>query len=259
MKPQCDKGHTRGEVKTPNDTTSSLSRAGFPSTSISLLRLIREKAAGRREAMEELCRRYWKPVYSFIRSFRSCPREESKDLTQDFFVEVFEGRLVERYMPSSGSFRAFIRGCLRVFVLHYRRKAGAQKRGGDVRLVSMGDAEVDLLDQAAARKDSTPEAIFDRQWAGTILEQAMEGLRAELQGAKAVYLKVFERYGSVESAGEAPTYAALARELGLKETDVCNYLTWCRRRLRELILDRIRDYLTGEAEVTQEFVQLFSR
>jgi len=245
---------------TPDDTSASLSKAGFPSTSLSLLRKVRDGSTGtHRDAMEELCRRYWKPVYSYIRSFRRCEREEARDLTQEFFIEIFEGRLVERYLPSNGSFRGFIRGCLRVFVLHYRRKQGAEKRGGKVRLISIGDEELARLEGVAARKDATPEKLFDRQWASDVLDQAVEDLRRELvRAGKEVHFRVFERYGIRASDQESPTYAALARELGIKETDVSNHLTGCRKRLRELILDRIREYQDGEDEVAREFVQLFA-
>lgn len=244
-------------MKSPKDSTSSLSKVSFPSTSLHLLKRVQEEK--HKESMEELCRRYWKPVYSYVRSFRKCPREEARDLTQDFFIEIFDGKLVERYTPANGSFRGFLRGCLRVFVLHFRRKAGAQKRGGHLKLVSFSDEDLSRLDDLAAPADETPEKRFDRQWARDVLDAAVAALRAELRRAKKdVPLKVFDRYGDAATADETLTYASLARELGIKETDISNHLTSTRKRLRELILERIREYQTGESEVGAEFVALFS-
>ena len=235
--------------------------SAFPSTSISLLRKARDLAApGAREAYDQLCRRYWKPVYSYIRSFRACTREEAKDLTQDFFLEILDGKLIDRYMPQYGSFRNFLRGTLKIFVLHHRRKASALKRGGDRNIVSINDDEAKRLEDLVAGANATPEELFDRQWANTVTEQAVEALRRELLATgKDMYLQVFDRYELVGTVQTPPTYGDLAKELGIKGTDVSNYLTWCRRRLRELMVGQIREYVTDEKDAAAELLQLFSK
>ena len=244
-----------------DDTSLGGPNKDFPSTSISLLARARDlKSPGGRDAYDQLCRRYWKPVYSYIRSFRACTSDEAKDLTQEFFLEIIEGKLIPLYVPHYGSFRAFLRGALKILVLHHRRKASAQKRGGDLKIVSIDEGEARRLGEQLASAEGTPDEIFDRQWAESVTEQAVETLRKELlESGREAYLRVFERYELAPAGPKAPTYADVAQELGLRPSDVSNYLTWCRRRLKELLLDRIREYVTDEKEAAAELLQLFSQ
>lgn len=235
--------------------------AAFPSTSLSLLKRARDRSTpDGREALDALCARYWKPVFSYIRSFRACPREEGKDLTQDFFMELVDGKLLERYLPHYGSFRGFLRGALKLFVLHCRRKAATEKRGGGRKSFSIDDGEARKLEERIAGSEGTPEEIFDRQWAAAIMDQGVADLRLELiESRRHGYLEVFERYDQCPPGQTPPTYGDLAKELGLKESDVSNRLTFCRRRLKELVVARIREYSGDEKETAAEYLRLFSK
>ena len=105
-----------------------------------------------------------------------------------------------------------------------------------------------------------PETLFNRQWADTVLEEAVSTLRDELAGSgKDRMFGVFNRYELNPPPTGTPSYAELAREFSIKETDVSNFLTACRKRLRELIVLRIRDYVTSEAEVASELLRLFAK
>jgi DNA-directed RNA polymerase specialized sigma24 family protein len=239
-----------------DDTQIGGAAAGFPSTQLTLLRTARDRGApGWREAIGELCRRYWKPAYLYLRSSRAMDNERAKDLTQQFLLEVVEGDLLSRYSPDHGSFRAYLRGALRLFLLEKRRGGAALKRGGGKALVPIDRED---LDGPAAGAD--PEALFNRQWADCLLEEAVAALRDELAGSgREPQFRVFDRYELNPPPGGAPSYAELAREFSVKETDVSNFLMACRKRLRELIVLRIRDTVSSEAEVASELLRLFAR
>ncbi|HVE41581.1 MAG TPA: hypothetical protein VNM14_16940 [Planctomycetota bacterium] len=239
-----------------NETQIGGSASRFPSTQWSLLREARDRSApGYREAIGELCRRYWKPAYAYLRSSRPMDNERAKDLTQQFLLGIVEGDFLSRFAPDHGSFRGYLRGALRLFLLEERRDSAALKRGGERTFIPL-----EVNDPATPASGSDPEELFDRQWADSVLEQAVAALRDEFEGSgRGVQFRVFDRYELNPPPEWSPSYAELCRDFSLKETDVSNYLTACRKRLRELIVTRIRDYVTSEAEVASELLRLFSK
>lgn len=213
-----------------------------------------------REALDQLCRLYWKPVYAYIRSARSLGNDSVKDLTQEFFLELVEGGMLARFAPGKGSFRGYLKGALQLFLRERHRSDQALKRGGGRKLLSLQDEELRLVEQLADRGGKTPEEIFDRQWANSLLEQAVQALRTELTSSgREVWFAVFEQYDVRRDGVGNLTYAELARTHGIKETDVTNYLNHCRRRLRELMLHCVKDYVSFEGEVSVELAELFPR
>jgi DNA-directed RNA polymerase specialized sigma24 family protein len=244
-----------------DDTRIGGPAAGFPSTQWSILRDARDRGSPRyREAIGELCRRYWKPAYLYLRSSRSMDNERAKDLTQQFLFEVSQGDFLSRFSPDHGSFRAYLRGALRLFLLEEHREGVALKRGGGRTPLPMDHDAMNGLAARAASSGADPETLFNRQWADTVLEEAVSALRDELAGSgKEQAFQVFDRYELNPPLNGAPSYAEISREFSLKETDVSNILTACRKRLRELIVLRIREYVASEGEVASELLRLFAR
>ncbi len=226
----------------------------FPSTQWSVIREAGARdAPHRREALENLCRIYWKPVYSFLRSARRLTNEEAKDSVQDFFVELLEGTLLQRFSPDLGSFRSYLRGALHYFLLNRHERDAAQKRGGGRKILNLDDVD------APPQPEADAEEAFDREWATSVIEPALAALQKELEGeGKSVYYRAFEAYEFPPPGAPVPTYAAIGASLGLKETDVTNYLHFCRRRLRRLLEERILDYVAGSDDVPAELAQVLS-
>ena len=239
---------------------SSLGGGAFPPTRWSIILDAGDaNAEARRRALDELCRLYWKPVYAYIRAVRRVERHEAKDLTQDFFVEVMEGNLLSRASPEKGTFRGYLRGALHLFLLEQRRQAGALKRGGGRRTLTLDDDEVRRIDQLTAAPGATPEQAFDRQWMHSVIDIAVQDLRDEMaRTGREIYFRVFDRHQLHPPAGDPPSHAQLAREFTLRESDVNHYLAECRRKLRECISGRIRDYVSSPGEVEEEVRGLFS-
>jgi RNA polymerase sigma factor (sigma-70 family) len=232
----------------------------FPATRHSVIRAAGSPdAESRRQAYAAIVEAYWKPVYKYARMKWHAPPEEAEDLTQAFFARAFEKNFFNGYDPAKARFRTFLRICLDGFVANERKAAQRLKRGGGVRLVSLDftTAEGEL------RRHDVPVAAdmdeyFDHEWARSIFGLAVERLRAHYrEGGRERYFRVFERYDLDPAAdGGRVTYAELAEELGVRPTDVTNYLAAARRQFRAFVLDRLRELTGTEDEFRAEAKRL---
>ena len=131
-----------------------------------------------RAALEQLCRHYWQPLYAYVRRVGH-PPEEAQDLTQEFFARLLEHNTIARADPARGRFRSFLLASLKNFLAHEWEKARAQKRGGRVQVIPL---EFDTAETRCAPElanTDTPDKIFDRQWALSLLDVVLARLRAD--------------------------------------------------------------------------------
>src|SRR6201982_3275262 len=137
------------------------------------------------DALAELCRTYWRPIFSFV-CRRGYSTQDAQDLTQDFFVMILERNWLEHANPNRGRFRSLLLKSLQNFLINATEKAHARKRGGDVKFVSwddwMSQAPSPIPISAQALDSLLPEHIFDLRWAVTVVEQALRRLREECEG-----------------------------------------------------------------------------
>ncbi|MDQ2776749.1 MAG: sigma-70 family RNA polymerase sigma factor [Acidobacteriota bacterium] len=201
-----------------------------------------------RSALAALCESYWYPLYAYLRR-RGYPAGQAQDLTQDFFVRVVEGRYLDRADPEKGRFRSFLLTSLRFFVADEEDRDRASKRGGGAVLpfeFSSGEHRY----QREPAHDETPERIFERRWALTVLDRVVEKLRDEFvhHGRPEHFerLKVF-----LLGQSDAP-YAALAREMNTSEGALKVAIHRLRKRYRELFRQEIADTVADPAEVETE-------
>jgi RNA polymerase sigma factor (sigma-70 family) len=202
------------------------------------------------QAMEKLCRTYWPPLYAYIRR-EGCGVAESHDLTQEFFARLLEKDYLSRLHHQRGKFRSFLLTILKNFLSEQRRKAGAQKRGGGQVFISL-DANTEEEGYLREPVDAlTPDQVFERRWAQTVLQTALGRLREEysLRGQ----LKLFERlqdYQPREPGGLS--YAQLGDELGMTEAAVKSAVQRMRQRHRELLRDEISHTVSQPGEIEEE-------
>jgi len=137
------------------------------------------------ESLAELCRTYWRPIFSFV-CRRGYSTQDAQDLTQDFFVMILERNWLEHANPHRGRFRSLLLKSLQNFLINATEKAHARKRGGDVKFVSwddwMSEAPSPIPISAQALDSLPPEQLFDLRWAVTVVEQALRRLREECEG-----------------------------------------------------------------------------
>jgi RNA polymerase sigma factor (sigma-70 family) len=201
-----------------------------------------------RSALASLCENYWYPLYAYLRR-RGYPADQAQDLTQAFFMRVLEGRYLDRADPEKGRFRSFILTSLKFFVADEADRDRAQKRGGGAVLPLEFVSGEDRYQREPAH-DETPERIFERRWALSVLERVVKRLRNEfIQHGRPEHfdrLKVF-----LVGESDAP-YAALAREMKMSEGALKVAIHRLRKRYRELFRQEIADTVADPAEVEAE-------
>jgi len=230
-------------------------RSGFPTTRWTLV-----VAAGNpdrteaRSALVSLCENYWYPLYAYLRR-RGYPADQAQDLTQEFFVRVLEGRYLDRADPDRGRFRSFLMSSLKFFVADEEDRNRAHKRGGGA-LVPLEFPSGEERYQREPAHDETPERIFERRWALSVLDRVVERLRSEfVQHGRPEHfeqLKVF-----LLGQSDAP-YAALAREMNTSEGALKVAIHRLRKRYRELFRQEIADTVVDPADVESELRHLAS-
>ncbi len=225
----------------------------FPSTLWSdVLAAGRAEDPTSREKLERLLREYWKPVFAFVRvAFRKTV-EDAKDLTQAFFTHMLQKGYLSRATPERGSFRAYLKVALKHFLIDAERAAAARRPEGPLLSIDAAPGALDLIGRAEAGDDA--ESVYDREWMSGVLAAAVDDLRARLETeGKRDTFAIFHEYA--EGRGEA-TYESLARKFGLQHHDVRNRLSACRKRLRELLQRRVRDYVADDADVAREVLRI---
>ncbi len=201
-----------------------------------------------RSALVSLCENYWYPLYAYLRRC-GYPADKAQDLTQEFFIRLLEGRYLDRADPEKGRFRAFMLTSLKFFVADEEDRQRARKRGGGL-LVPMEFSSGEERYQREPAHDETPERIFERRWALSVLDRVVEKLRNEFvhHGRPEHFerLKVF-----LLGQSEAP-YAALAREMKTSEGALKVAIHRLRKRYRDLFRQEIEDTVADPAEVDSE-------
>jgi RNA polymerase sigma-70 factor (ECF subfamily) len=205
-----------------------------------------------RSALVSLCENYWYPLYAYLRR-RGYPADRAQDLTQEFFIRVLEGRYLDRADPDKGRFRSFLSTSLKFFVADQDDRSRAYKRGGGLVVpleVSCGEERY----QREPAHDETPERIFERCWALSVLDRVVEKLRGEfVQHGRPEH---FERLKVFLLGQSDAGYAALARETGTSEGALKVAVHRLRKRYRELIRQEIADTVADPAEVESELKYL---
>src|ERR1700730_14250567 len=201
-----------------------------------------------RSALVSLCENYWYPLYAYLRR-RGYPADQAQDLTQEFFIRVLEGRYLDRADPEKGRFRSFLLTSLKFFVADEEDRRRAHKRGGGM-VVPLEFSCGEERYQREPPHYETPERIFERRWALSVLDRVVERLRSEfVQHGRPEHfqrLKVF-------LLGQSDTpYALLAKELNNPERKLKVAIHRLRKRYRELFRQEIADTLANPAEVESE-------
>lgn len=216
--------------------------AGFPDTQWSQIVALHDLDDPRREVLlGRLIARYWKPAYHYIRSLRRLSREDTEDLTQQFFTGLLARRSFDRLTPERGSFRGFMKTSLRNFVVSAHRSAAARPFS-----FRFDEAEAEWAEHA----ELPPDEAFDRAWIQTVLRQAVTELEGELLAKNK--RPQFEMFRSYCLDDDEVSYRQLAERHGVSEDDVRNRLREARARIREILRRLMREYLGPDEEVESE-------
>jgi RNA polymerase sigma factor (sigma-70 family) len=229
----------------------------FPTTHWSqVVKAASHETPGAREALSSLCQAYWYPIYACVRH-RGYSPEQARELTQDFFVYILEHDLFARADPARGRFRSFLRTVCVRHLADQREREHALKRGGGRPRVSIDLFDAERRYTREPAHELTPERIFDRTWALTLLDKVVERLRREYddcgRGAK------FDELISVLTRDpQSGSYAEIADRLGTTDGNVRVAVHRLRRRYALLLRAEIAATVGDGSQVDDEIRTLFA-
>lgn len=219
-----------------------------------------DAGSGSRVALEKLCEQYWIPLYSYVRR-RGYSAEDAQDLTQEFFVRLVEQNRVARADREKGRFRSFLLASLKNFLSDEWDKARARKRGGGIPILPLQFGEGESAYEHEPVDNITPDQIYERRWALTVLDTVLKNLRSEQErDGKADLFARLSPCLAGERAGQK--YADLARELDLTESAVKSMVHRLRRRYRDLLRQEIANTVATTEDIDDELhylIQVLAR
>ncbi|MFV1966922.1 MAG: RNA polymerase sigma factor [Pirellulaceae bacterium] len=209
-----------------------------------------------RRALSSLCEAYWYPLYVYVRR-KGYQQAEAQDLTQAFFVELLEKDRIRLADQQRGRFRSFLLSSLDHFVANQWRDAHAKKRGGTTPQLSLDFAAAENRYVREPSHEMTPERVFERRWAMTLLDNAVHRLRKEYEsnGKTALFDHLKDHLGGDP---QALPYAELGDALQMSEGAVKVAAHRLRKRWRDLLRTEIAETVAESGEVDDELRSLFS-
>jgi DNA-directed RNA polymerase specialized sigma24 family protein len=235
----------------PSSTPSGAAR--FETTHWSI---VLKAGQGADEALLKLCRIYWMPLYVYTRR-RGHSVHEAQDLTQGFFAHVLENHAFATVAPYKGRFRSFLLASLKHYIDNEWHKQRALKRGGGMFFISWDQLLPSDREAIEPSDQLTPEKLFDREWALTLLDRVMKQLEKECIAARKA--EVFEKVRTcLTGSSDCGPYSKIATELKMSEAAIKVAVHRLRRRFGELVRAEIERTVADPEDIDDEIRQLFA-
>jgi len=205
-------------------------------------------------ALDELCRIYWPPLYSYLRR-RGHAADEAQDLTQGFFARLLERRDFRAADPARGRFRGFLLTSLKRYAINEHERATTVRRGGRHVRLPLDFEEAERAYALDGRHEDSPDRIFDRKWAGIAIDRALQRLRHECDEAGKG--RVTERLlPFLTDTGDLPAYRDVAADLGLTEGAVKVAVHRLRQRFGATLRLEIGETVVAQDDIDNEMREL---
>ena len=247
------------------DNVTSLSAIGgnahygataFTTTHWSVVLEARGESPAAQEALEKLCRIYWRPIYSFLRR-EGISADDAQDLTQGFFASLLEHRNLNAVRKEQGRLRSYLLGALKYFVGEERRRAMAIKRGKGQRLIPLEELRADERFAMEPADPLTADLIYERRWASTLLERALNLLKDEYHTAGNADL--FDSLKQLlPGEPDAPPQKHIAEKLGMTENAVRQAFYRFRQRYQTLLREEIAHTVATPGDIEDELRHLIA-
>jgi len=228
----------------------------FTTTHWSLVLEAQGESPAAQEALEKLCRTYWRPIYGFVRRKGARP-EDAEDLTQGFFALLLERKDLNTVRKEKGRLRSYLLTSVKNFLVGEARHAMAAKRGKGQRLIPLEQIrERERVD--VERNDRwTADQIYERRWAFTVLEQVMARLRDEYRGAGNV--RFFEQMKKMlMDEPDRPSQTQVASEFEMTENAVKQAFYRFRQRYQTLLREEIAQTVATPSDIEDELRHLIA-
>ncbi|TWU42373.1 RNA polymerase sigma factor [Novipirellula artificiosorum] len=208
------------------------------------------------EALETLCQTYWYALYAYVRR-SDYASHDAEELTQEFLTRLVQRDFLGSVEPQRGRFRSFLLAAMKHFLSHERERAKALKRGGGRGVLSLDFHRAEKDYRSEPVDAMTPQRLFDRRWALTILENAMTVLqeRYAASGKSDLFVKL---QPCLTQASDSPSYRVIANELSLSEGAVKVAVHRLKRDYRRLLKQQVSQTLENPDDVEDELRDLFA-
>src|SRR5436305_5927796 len=251
-------------VSAAADDVTSLSAAGpesrggiaFTTTHWSMVLEAQGESPAAQEALEKLCRIYWRPIYSFVRRQGAGP-EEAQDLTQGFFALLLAPRDLRTVRKEKGRLRSYLLSALKHFLVDERRRAMAIKRGKGERLISLEEMRAEEQSGMEPADPMTAERIYERRWASTLLDRVLSRLEDKYRTrGNAALFDSFNQLLADEPG--APSQADIAAQLGMTENAVSQAFHRFRQSYQSLLREEIANTVATPGDIENELRYLIA-
>src|SRR5436190_19433198 len=252
----------------PADEVTSLTGSGgnasracgspvaFTTTHWSVVLEAQGESPAAQEALEKLCRMYWRPIYSFVRRQGVAP-EEAEDLTQGFFAQLLERGSLGAVRKEKGRFRSYLLGALKYFLADERRRMMAIKRGKGQLLIPLEEFSPDERTEIELTDPLTAEQIYERRWASTVLARVLDLLKNEYIAAGNARLFDSLKQLLPDEPG-TPTQADIAAQLDMTANAVRQAFYRFRQRYQSLLREEIAHTVATPGDVEDELRHLIA-
>jgi RNA polymerase sigma-70 factor (ECF subfamily) len=246
------------EVTSTAATDASGQHGGvaFTTTHWSVVLEAQGESPAAKEALEKLCRTYWRPIFAFLRR-QELPPEEAEDITQGFFAQLLERRSLDAVRKEKGRLRSYLLGALKYFLADEHRRAMAIKRGKGQRLISLDELRADDRIEIEPADPMTAEMIYERRWALTVLERVLSRLKDEYVavGNAALFDALKELLPDEPGSLSQAEIAAL---LGMTENAVRQAFYRFRQRYQALLREEIANTVATPGDIEDELRHLIA-
>jgi len=230
--------------------------AAFTTTHWSVVLEARGESPAAQEALEKLCRTYWRPIFAFLRR-QGFPPAEAEDITQGFFAQLLQRRSLDAVRKEKGRLRSYLLGALKYFVADEQRRAMAIKRGKGQRLIPLEELRDDERIEMEPADPLTAEMIYERRWASTVLERVLSRLKDEYRAAGNAALFDSLKQLLPDEPG-APSQAEIATHLEMTENAVRQAFYRFRQRYQSLLREEIAHTVATPGDIEDELRHLIA-
>ncbi|TMP94488.1 MAG: sigma-70 family RNA polymerase sigma factor [Verrucomicrobia bacterium] len=248
----------------PDDVTSLTALGGnahhgpaaFTTTHWSVVLAAQDESPAAQQALEKLCRTYWRPIYSFVRR-QGIGSEEAEDITQGFFAQLLERGKFSAIRKEKGRLRSFLLGALKYFIADEQRRAMAIKRGKGQRLIPLEELRAGERIDMEPSDPMTAEMIYERRWALTVLERVLGRLKDEYRAAGNAALFDALKELLPDEPG-SPSQAEIAARLAMTENAFRQAFYRFRQRYQSLLREEIAHTVATPGDIEDELRHLIA-
>jgi RNA polymerase sigma factor (sigma-70 family) len=252
-------------VPPPEDEVTSLTPIGgnafqgpsaFTTTHWSVVLEAQGESPAAQEALEKLCRTYWRPIFAFLRR-QGLRSDEAEDITQGFLAELLERRSLDAVRKEKGRLRSFLLGGLKYFLANEARRAMAIKRGKGQRLIPLEELRAEDRIDMEPSDPMTAEMIYERRWALTVLERVLSRLKDEYRTAGNATLFDALKELLPDEPG-SPSQAEIAARLGMTENAIRQAFYRFRQRYQSILREEIANTVATPGDIEDELRHLIA-